>query len=325
MTDPMMPDIDRARALLNGIGWQDVEIHPVSGGTINNTYRLTDGDSAWYLRIGPTAVDVDAGPSWFTGRGLQREQQAIALWSSHTHLFPETVHTDFSRSQIAADWVIQKAIPGDAWQAIRSRLSPEQTTSLWQQFGKLVSELHEYTASEFGAPEPGQGYSRWSEYCRWDATGLLTDAHKFGLPIEPFTRLCELVDQSTYELDEIDTPRLIHSDLGLRHVMVDFGEDDGGPFITGVIDMEFARFADPYSESIFVAQALQSQRDPMFDVFLDAYGAERPDRDARLRGLIYQLVAMAWWITDAMRRQRPTEAHEILDRFVHRLDADKRF
>lgn len=322
MTDPMMPDIDRARALLNGIGWDDVAIIAVPGGSINNTFRLNQGESTWYLRIGPTDVDVEAGPSWFTGKGLQREQRAISLWSQHEHLFPKIVHTDFSRSQIAADWVIQEAIPGDPWEALRSRLTPGQVRSLWSQFGSIVAELHAYTASEFGPPDPGIGYSSWSELCRWDATGLLTDAHKFNLPIDPFQRLCDLVDRYTFELDEITTPRLIHSDLGLRHVMVQFGEDEK-PVITGLIDMEFARFADPYSESIFVAQALQSQRDPMFDVFLEAYGAERPDRDFRIRSFIYQLVAMAWWVTDTMRRHRPTEAREILDRLVNRLDEDK--
>lgn len=319
----MMPDNDRARALLDGIGWNDVQIEPVTGGTVNNTYRLTEGDSAWYLRIGPTAADIDAGPSWFTGKGLRREQRAITLWYEHAHLFPETVHTDFSRSEISADWIIQKAIPGTPWESIRPKLSLEQSRGLWQAFGRLVAELHAYTAPEFGPPEPGVGFSTWSELCRWDATGLLTDARRYDLPLEPFTRLCELVDRSTHQLDAIDTPRLIHSDLGLRHVMVDFQGDE--PVITGLIDMEFARFADPYSESIFVAQALQKQRDPMFDVFLEAYGAERPDRDARLRSLIYQLVAIAWWVTDAVRRHRRTETHNMLDMFTSRLDSAKGF
>lgn len=322
MTDPMMPDIDRARTLLDGIGWRDVRIETVPGGSVNNTFRLTDGDSVWYLRIGPTAAEVDAGPSWFTGKGLQREQQVIAMWSDHRHLLPETVHTDFSRSQVASDWVIQKAIPGDSWAGLRSKISRDQTASLWEQFGRLMAELHAYTSQEFGPPEPGYGHARWSELCRWDVTGLLTDAHRYDLPLDPFEQICELVDRSIHQLDEITTPRLIHSDLGARHVMVRF-DGNGDPVISGLIDLEFARFADPYSESIFVAQALQPQPDPMFEVFLEAYGAERPDRDARLRSLIYQLVAMAWWITDAARRQRPSEIHEIMDQLRNRLGEDR--
>lgn len=322
MTDPIMPDNDRARALLNSIGWHDVRIRSVPGGSVNNTFQLTEGELTWYLRIGPTVADVDAGPGWFTGKGLQREQRVIALWANHKHLFPETVHKDFSRSSIAADWVIQKAVPGDPWEALRSRLTPGQVLSLWQQLGKLLAELHAYTAKEFGPPDIGFGYSRWSELCRWDATGLLTDAHKYNLPLKPFEQLCQLVDRSIHELDEITIPRLIHSDLGLRHVMVDFDGDDQ-PFITGLIDLEFARFADEYSESIFVDEALKSQSGPMFDVFLEAYGAQKPDRSARVRSLIYQSVSMAWWVTDAMRRHRPTEAHKALDRFVNRLDEDR--
>ncbi len=322
MTDPIMPDIDRARALLNGIGWTDVDIETVPGGSINNTFRVTDGVSTWYLRIGPTEADVDAGPSWFSGKGLQREQRAISLWSDHGHLFPTTVHTDFTRTQIAADWVIQEAIPGEPWENIRGQLTPGQSRSLWRQFGELVQDLHTYTSAEFGPPVPGVGYSTWSELCRWDATGLLTDAHKFKLPVKPFSKLCDLVDRYTFELDEIETPRLIHSDLGLRHVMVDFN-DENEPEITGLIDMEFARFADQYSESIFVADALQPQRDPMFNIFLEAYGAERPDRDFNIRSHIYQLVAIAWWVTDAARRNNSSELHQMLDLLSDRLDDDR--
>lgn len=322
MTDSMMPDNARVRELLMSIGWQDVQIEPVHGGTVNATFRLTDDKSTWYLRIGPTIAEVESGPSWFTGKGLRREQQAIALWHNHRHLFPETAHSDFTHRHIDADWVIQKAVRGDSWEAMRSRLSIDQSASLWTQFGRLTAELHRYTSEEFGPPESGYGHRRWSELCRWDATGLMNDAHRYELPLQPFRQLCELVDRSTHILDEIKTPRLIHSDLGLRHVMVEL-QDDEEPVITGLIDMEFARFADPASESIFVTQALMPQPDRQFDLFLNAYGAERPDRFGRTRSLVYQLVAMAWWITDAARRQRPTEARNILDAMMKRIDEDR--
>ena len=221
MTDSMMPEIDRARVLLAEIGWDDVQIASAPGGTVNRTYRLTRDDAAWYLRIGPTDAEAEAGPGWFSSMGLQREQRAIALWSGLADFLPTTVHTDFSRSHIDADWVIQEEMPGESWYALRSRLSNNQSQLLWQQFGQLVAQLHSYTAAEFGPPDPGIGYSYWSGLCRWDATGLLTDARKYELPLEPFTNLCELVDKHTHELDEIQTPRLIHSDLGMRHVLID--------------------------------------------------------------------------------------------------------
>ena len=322
MTDPIMPEIDRARALLDDIGWENVKIETVSGGTVNRTFHLSRGRESWYLRIGPTDAEASTGPSWFTSHGLRHEQQAILAWAKHQHYFPQTVHTDFSRSRIGSDWVIQKEIPGAPWSAIRARLSRENTASLWTQLGTLVSELHAYIGPEFGPLEPGHGFTRWSEMVRWDVTGLLTDARRYNLPLEPFTSLCELVDRNTHALDEITKPRLIHSDLGMRHVLVEFGAD-GEPVITGLIDLEFARFADAYSESIFVAKALETQHDPMFDHFLEAYGAGRPDRSARIRSLIYQLIALAWWVTDAMRRQRKTEAYEMLDKMRGRIDEDK--
>lgn len=319
MTDSIMPEIERARALLNDIGWDDVEIRNVHGGSVNRTFHLSQGRSSWYLRIGPTEAEASDGPTWLTSKGLRREQQAITNWSNHQRYFPETVHTDFSRDKIASDWVIQKAIPGEPWSAIRARFNPEQTASLWRQLGTLLAELHSYVGTEFGPPEPGHGFSRWSEQIRWDVTGLLTDARRYDLPIDPFNALCEVVDRSTHELDEITIPRQIHSDLGPRHVLVS-ADANGGPVINGLIDVEFARFADGYSDSVFVSQALETQRNPLFDQFLSAYGAERPDRPARLRSFIYQQVALAWWVTDAMRRQRRSEANEVLDKMRNRMD-----
>lgn len=320
MTDSIMPDMDRARALLDDIGWNDVAIHAVEGGTVNRTFRLSRGEESWFLRIGPTEGEANDGPTWFTSKGLRREQQAIAHWHDHARYFPEAVHTDFTRNLIASDWVIQKAIPGEPWSDIRNRLTPDQSASLWRQLGALMAELHSYVGPEFGALEPGSGFRHWSELVRWDVTGLLTDARRYDLPLEPFTGLCELVDRSTRELDEIDTPRLIHSDLGTRHVLVQPGED-GEPVISGLIDLEFARFADAYAESVFVTESLESHPEPGYEQFLDAYGAIRPDRAARLRGVIYQLTALGWWVTDAMRRNSRDEAMEVLDDMRARLGA----
>lgn len=322
MTDIIMPDSDTARLLLQSIGWDGVQIQSVPGGTVNTTFLVTEGRKQWYLRIAPTEAEAAAGPTWFTSRNLQRELRAIGIWSKHQHLLPQTVHSDFTRSLFPADWVIQKALIGDSWEAQRARFTPEETKSLWAQLGALNAELHAYVGTEFGPPEQGIGTSRWSEFVRWDAAGLLMDARRYQLPLTPFTTLCGLVDRHVHELDEVTQPRLIHSDLGLRHVMVQRNERDE-PRITGLIDMEYARFADAYSESVFVHQALKPQRDPMFDAFLEAYGAVRPDRSYRLRSLIYQLIAMAWWATDAMRRNRPTEAREVLDAMHSRLDEDK--
>ncbi|MCA9833040.1 MAG: aminoglycoside phosphotransferase family protein [Thermomicrobiales bacterium] len=322
MNDSMMPDFEVASVLLRSIGWNQIRIETVPGGTVNTTFRLSEGQQVWYLRIGPTLEDAAKGPTWFTDRGLQRELRAISIWSEHKHLLPQTVHSDFTRTLVPADWVIQKAVPGDSWEAQRARFTPLETISLWRQLGTLLAELHAYVGPEFGPPEQGIGTRRWSEAIRWDAAGLVVDAHRYNLKPAPFEALCKLIDRSARELDDVTQPRLIHSDLGLRHIMVQ-RDTSGEPKISGLIDMEYARFADAYSESIFVSEARKTQRDPMFDEFMEAYGAVRADRSFRLRSLIYQLIDMAWWATDAMRRERPTEAREVLDAMYTRLDEDK--
>ncbi len=323
VTEHIMPDFEVARSLLHSIGWDQVQLHAVPGGTVNTTYLVANRGRQWYLRIAPTEGQANAGPTWFTSRNLQRELRAVTIWSDHQHLLPKTVYSDFTRTLFPADWVIQEAIPGDSWEAQRARFTPTETRALWRQLGQLSAELHAYVGTEFGPPEQGTGTRRWSEFVRWDAAGLMLDARRYQLSLTPFATLCDLVDRSVHELDEVSQPRLIHSDLGMRHVMV-ARDEHGTPRITGLIDMEYARFADAYSESIFVDEALKPQRDPMFDEFLDAYGADRADRSFRLRSLIYQLIAMAWWATDAMRRERPSEARDVLNAMIARLDEDKR-
>lgn len=313
-----MPDLRRARALLQETDWADADIESVGGGTVNSTFRLRRGAEMWYLRIGPTDLEAEAGPSWLSSLGLRREHQAIALWASHQHVLPETVHFDFSRDHIGSDWVIQKALPGNDWHAVRSRLSGQDNADLWRQLGVLIAELHAYIGPEFGTPEAGLGHATWSELVRWDATGLLTDAHKYGLPTQPFQDLCDLIDQSAGVLDAIREPRLIHSDLSPRHVMVQRTER-GHVEITGLIDLEFARFADAASESVFVEHALSSTSEEHFDLFLESYGAPEPSADDKHRGEIYQLTALGWWVTDAVRLKRVDRAHTALEDMTRRL------
>src|SRR5699024_5686969 len=120
-------------------------------------------------------------------------------------------------------------------------------------------------------------------------------------------------------LDQITEPRLIHSDLHRRHVYVRRNES-GEIQISGIIDLEFARFADPYSESIFVMDALAETRDPGMVAFCEAYGCEAPDRSTNLRSIIYQLTALGWVVMDLHRTGRIDAIPDVLSRMTGLLD-----
>jgi aminoglycoside phosphotransferase (APT) family kinase protein len=299
-------------------------ILPVPEGTINTTFRILRGqEPPLYLRIAPGDAEVEAGPGWMTAHGLRREMAVIGLLEPLVHLLPRMVHADWSRDLIDRDWVLQTEVPGVPWPDLRPELTPDEDRDLWRQLGEIARTIHGVAGAEFGPPEEGYGHGRWSELVRWDVTGFQVDAQRFGIDPDPFQRLTMLVNGSVDELDDVTEPRLIHSDLHDRHVFI--RRDDGGaPVISGLIDLEFARFADPYSESIIVMQEMGEGSGEEFVAFCEGYGCEPPTRGAGLRSLIYQLTALGWTVMDLHRLGEDDRIPETLERMVAMLDEAER-
>jgi aminoglycoside phosphotransferase (APT) family kinase protein len=326
MLSSMMPDTATARALLreNGIIVGEEHILPVPEGTINTTFRILRGqEPPLYLRIAPGDAEVEASPGWMTAHGLRREMTVIGMLEPLEHLLPRMVHADWSRELIDRDWVLQTQVPGIPWPELRPELTVDEDRDLWRQLGEITRTIHAVRGAEFGPPEEGYGHGRWSELVRWDVTGFQVDAHRFGIESDAFQRLTMLVNGSVDDLDEVTEPRLVHSDLHDRHVFVR-RDDRGAPVISGLIDLEFARFADPYSESIFVMQGLSEGDGEEFAAFCDGYGCEPPARGSEHRSLIYQLTALGWIVMDLHRRGDDERIPEVLERMVVKLDEAER-
>lgn len=301
------PSIVRDLLKRAGVNTSDGDIRPIPGGTINAGFAVQQGPKdALIVRIAPSDAEADAGPQWLNSHGLRRELAAFDMLPALEPLLPHTVHADFSREHIDRDWVVQSLVPGRPWADVRSVLSEEEDIQLWSQLGEVTRTIHGAIGSHFGPPEEGCGFTTWSGQLRWDVTGFLVDAQRFGFDIEPFQQLCDLVDHSANVLDEITDPQLVHSDLNLRHVFVQ-RHVNGAMAISGLIDFEFARFADPYSESVFTEYGLRPSDDGRDVVFCNAYGCDRPDREHRLRDLIYEMRALAWIVTDLVRLGRSSE------------------
>lgn len=317
-----MPNVDTARALLREIGIiaGPEQVVLVPGGTINTTFRIAQGREApLYLRIAPGDEEVEGGPSWMTAHGLRREAAVIGMLDELSALMPRTVHADWSRELIDRDWVLQTAVPGRPWSEVRDDLTTEDDEHLWRQLGTITRQIHSVEGTEFGPPEDGYGQGAWSDLVRWDVTGFQVDAHRFDIDEDPFRRLTAVVNESVHILDMVTEPRLIHSDLHPRHIFVE-QEEVGEVRISGVIDLEFARFADPYSESVFVMDALAGNRDPGMAAFCDGYGCEAPDRASSLRSLIYQLTSLGWVVMDLHRKGQRDAIPDVLARMTGLLD-----
>lgn len=322
MNNTMMPDQTMARSLLRSVGLDVDENHivPITGGTINHAFRIERGkDGPLILRISPSDVEAADGPGWMTSHGLRREQATIRLYEEIDHLLPRTVHFDDSRALIDRDWVLQTSITGKMWLEVRPGLTLEQEMGLWRDLGGIVRRMHSVVGKEFGPPAVGVGHATWSELVRWDVTGFLVDARRFELDITPFEELVALVDTAVPVLDQVEEPRLVHSDLDLRHVFLTRGSE--GTFqVSGIIDMEFARFADPYSESVFVEQRLMPTDDGRDVALCEGYDCAALTNDSRLRMSIYELIATGWTVTDLMRRGQSGQVPKILDSMRSILD-----
>ncbi|HWV24455.1 MAG TPA: phosphotransferase, partial [Thermomicrobiales bacterium] len=213
----MMPDRLAVRELLRQIGMKisEKQIVPVHGGTVNLAFRVDQGgDAPLVVRIAPSDDEAAAGPSWLTSHGLRREQTTIRLLSEDiAALMPRTVHFDDTRTLIDRDWVVQTWVRGDAWAELGAQLSQDESLRLWRELGRLTRGIHTSVSETFGPPEAGLGFTTWSDLVRWDVTGLLVDADRFGLDTTPFQRLERIVDRAVPILNRIREARLIHSDL----------------------------------------------------------------------------------------------------------------
>lgn len=315
MNTTMMPDQSTVRALLRHIGMEvpDRHITPVSGGTINIAYRIDQGHNGpFIIRLSPTDAEAEAGPGWMTSHGLRREQTTMGLLSGISHLLPRTVHFDESREHIDRDWVLQTWVRGEPWQDVRPSLSSDEDLDLWRQLGQVIRQIHDVTGREFGPPEAGLGYATLSDLIRWDVTGFSVDALRFGIDAGPFDRLQSLVDDAAPVLNEIEEPRLIHSDLNQRHVFIGRSAD-GRREIAGLIDLEFARFADPYSESVFVDAVLLPRNDGSDVALCEGYDCAPPTHEDELRRHIYTLVALGWTVMDLVRQDQSQQVPPLLD------------
>jgi aminoglycoside phosphotransferase (APT) family kinase protein len=270
-------------------------MRPIAAGTVNRTVRIELEDSREFiLRIAPSPAEAAAGPSWLTANGLRREQSAIDLLGAIGHLLPVTVAHDFTRGSIGCDWVIQEIIPGVPLSSVESSLTSSARIDLWRQLGEVTSRIHDVTEPWFGPPSEGPRFPTWSDLILDDIAGFADDARRWNLATDSFDALADLVESARGHLNAVP-PVLIHSDLSLDHVFVEQIRDDWR--ITGLIDLEFARFADPLSEGLLL-DVLQRE-DEEARAYLEGYGG-RPDSSPVRLEIATRLIS-AWAETDRAR------------------------
>jgi len=293
--------------------------HAVSlgGGQINDTrlITLTDGLRC-VLRVASGDATAAAAPGWFTPYGLRREAAVIAAAGLAAYM-PVTIAHDFDRRVIDRDWVIQEAMPGRPLADVETMLSPEARVQVWSQVGELTRALHGVTAPWFGPPSFGSTFDRWTALLAHDVDGFISDAERFALDAQPFARLRQAIDDLRDVLDEVTTPSLIHSDLSPAHIFVDVNRA-GQSAVSGLIDLEFGRFADPLSESLFAWFEQERGKEAPRSAFLQGYGRERLTENERIRIRFYVALSLGWWATLLAWQRRPVA--DVMTELTQSLD-----
>lgn len=298
------------------------EASPVGGGTVNEVWRIAvSGEPDAILRVAPSPEAAAHGPSWLTPDGLRREQAAIALLPHLASILPRTICFDPTRHIVARDWVMQTIVPGRPWSEIDVTLDDQGRIGLWRKMGAICRAIHDVHAPAFG-PAHAPSFPTWTSLLEDDAAGLREDARRFGIDPAPFAQLLAAVKVHRGLLDRVEIPALIHSDLGPRHCFIE--RDAGGAWqIVGLIDLEFARFADPLSESMIV-DMMTSDHTPdadLCDAFWAGYGPFETPPGAERRAQLYAAIALGWVATDLARLGQLDEISEVLVQLDGRVEA----
>jgi aminoglycoside phosphotransferase (APT) family kinase protein len=284
-----------------GIVAEGTPVQRQMAGTINTVVRATQPNGVTvYLRIGPPATEIEDTPSWMRPDALACEVLVLDWIRETLSCVPVTVAAGFRC--LGHHWLMQEPAAGQPLDSVLPQLSSDDIRDVWRQLGVLVARLHGIGGPWFGTPTGGQQFATWAEMVRADAVGLLDDARRFTLDPEPYRQLLTEIDQHRDILHMVDRATVVHSDLGTRHVFVEL--QDARWVITGLIDWEYARYADPLSEGFVVDLLSRPLDDPQRGAFLSGYGfdeamANQPSHQARQ--MIYRRIIAGWATTDAAR------------------------
>jgi aminoglycoside phosphotransferase (APT) family kinase protein len=196
---------------------------------------------------------------------MRNEVVSIGPLSAVADLMPQLVVADFSHDVVARDYVIQSFLPGTPATRIGT-WRRDDIARLWLSLGEILRRIHARTGEAFGRVI-GPDHDSWPGALARTLELMVDGCDTLGLPSDDL-RVLAAAAFADPALAEIDTPRLLHGDLGPGNVMVD--ADDPSRGITGIFDCDRTSWGDPRSDVTF---AYVERLDPEHrDAFWEGYG-----------------------------------------------------
>jgi aminoglycoside phosphotransferase (APT) family kinase protein len=269
-----------------GSGAKIESVQELAGGTFNETYLVELGKTRVILRVAPLPT---ADIYWDDVALMRREHHILPFFASITAWMPKIIMTDFTHQVVGRDYVFLTFIEGERWSDIEDELTPEENIELWRQCGEIVKQIHETTGEQFGYPQPGRQFSRWSELISDRLARIAESMLAYQLEATAFTTISDVAGANIFLLDEIDTAHLLHGDLWTFNLIV--RRDHNRPIITGVLDVDRAMWGDPMADWIMFLLTIRQDKPEWRQrlcAFYDGYGTLQSSGAAQFRQKIYE-------------------------------------
>ena len=153
---------------------------------------------------------------------------------------------DFTHQLLDRDYMLQSFIEGERWDTIRQGLTDEQNNHLWERFGSILRQIHDVQGKSFGLPLTGLLFSNWIQCVIERLERALQTAQTDRLEIPYLSAILEFVRFHPQQLEEFQTPRLLHGDLWSFNILVK--REGERPSIVGILDADRSWSGDPLAD-----------------------------------------------------------------------------
>lgn len=213
----------------------------LDGGLFNTTYLVEYGAShrKAVLRLGPVNRHLILG---FEENLMDAENYAYTLCHAAGIPCSHVLACDTSKQVIDRDFMIVEYIPSIVM--ANAQLTEEKREYLFRQMGIYLARFHQITGEHFGFLSrvcKGKLFDKWSDALIFEVEDMAERLEQSGgLSREDTRRLREHFYSSRELLDEIRTPRFLHTDLWAGNVLLDRDTLE----IVAIIDADRSMFGD---------------------------------------------------------------------------------
>lgn len=221
---------------------EPIEAVLLSGGLFNTTYHVfsKEAELNTVLRLGPVNRYLLLR---FEENLMEAEKYVYELCKKENIECSEVLACDTSKKLIDRDFMIVRYIPSVAMSNVQ--LAEEQKIPLYKEIGKQTKRMHCITNQTFGRVSEilsGLEFLSWSDYLLSElediCSRLIRDS---GIDPNEASRARKVLIKYESWLNEIETPRLVHTDLWAGNILLN--EQDKK--IAAIIDSDRAIFGDP--------------------------------------------------------------------------------